>query len=336
MSLKNEVLNKLGQCKGTSISGEALGEELGVSRAAIWKAVKSLREDGFNIKAATNGGYIIDSNLDLITKDGVIKEFQNIYNHNLSPDDTKFLKFMEVHNSVTSTNTVAKERAISGAINGTTIISNYQSNGRGRMGKDFFSPAHTGIYMSIILKPKWDISKSTLITTATCVSVKRAIKKCLNIDLDIKWVNDLYYKNHKVCGILTEAISNFETGEIDSIILGIGINVFMPDNDFPDDIKNLAGCLIKQEEIFDISREKIIAHILNEILSISSDLSPDNFIEEYKSNSLVLGKEITILQTNEIVKALDISNDGSLIVQDKNGVIKSLYSGEISIRLINN
>ncbi len=348
MILKEKILNILNENKGKAISGEFLAQALHVSRTTISKNIKLLKNDGFEIEAVTNSGYRLSEQTNIIDKDKIVYFLNNSnYFNNLnkcgnsskkSPYQYSIDKNIYIFNSIHSTNLKAKEFAISGATHGTTIIANHQTDGRGRHGKSFFSPANTGIYMSIILKPNWDISKSTLITIAGAIAVKRSIKKLLHIDLDIKWVNDLFYQGKKVCGILTEAISDFETNSIDTIILGIGLNVDHPFSDFPKELKEIATSLNGKQistknTLQSISREEIMAEIIIELLKISQSLNANDFITEYKNSSLALGKTVRIVGTNEPVQVLDINDLGHLIVLNDKGETKELSSGEISILL---
>ena len=238
-----------------------------------------------------------------------------------------------VYQTLESTNQLAKELAKSGAKHGTVIIAEEQTMGRGRRGRTFFSPNGTGIYMSIITKPKENIQDAILITTAAAVAVKRAIKLVTNLDTKIKWVNDLYYENKKMCGILAEAVNTPGSGDIHSIIVGIGINFVSKNDDFPADLQGIATALYEDRPKH-ITRNQLCSEVINQLLSLYEELADRNFLKEYKENSLVLGKEIQILEATEHIfaKAIDIDNEGGLVVEFEDGSKKVLNSGEISIR----
>lgn len=238
-----------------------------------------------------------------------------------------------VMDEVDSTNSEIKRLARSGAKNGTVVIAEHQTSGRGRLGRSFFSPAGSGIYMSFLHKPSFDAEKATLVTTAVSVAVCRAIEKVSGKKPLIKWVNDLYLDGKKICGILTEAIRDAKSGKIEYIVIGIGINCAK--SEFPDDIKNIAGSICEKEE--EISRNELVAEIIRETKDIDVVVENGKFIEEYKRRSLVIGKDIRILgQTEDIATALDIDENGGLVVRLWDGETKILSSGEISIRFSGN
>lgn len=324
VTVKDKVLLILEENKGTTISGEALARALGVSRAAIWKAIKALSEEGYEITAGTNKGYCLDSNSDVLSMQGIGSYIR------ATPQPKLF-----VYDTVESTNKLAKQLAFDGALHGTCVIANQQTAGRGRLGRSFFSPAHSGIYLSIILRPETDMTKASLITTMAAVATARAISSVCGIDPDIKWVNDLYFMGKKICGILSEAVTDFESGRIESVVVGIGINCAPPPDGFPDELKKIAGFIPGS---YTFSRNQLTAEIITNVMELCEDLSNGNFLEEYRERCLVLGKTIMVYKRgleNEgtIATGLDIDNNGALVVKYPNGVIESLSSGEISIRL---
>jgi BirA family biotin operon repressor/biotin-[acetyl-CoA-carboxylase] ligase len=242
-----------------------------------------------------------------------------------------------VYESVDSTNKLAKSLAIDGALHGTCVAANTQTAGRGRLGRSFFSPPQSGIYLSIILRPEIDITKATLITTMASVATATAISDVCGIETDIKWVNDLYYQGKKVCGILTEAVTNFETGKIDSIVVGIGINSAPPNCDLPDEIKDIYGFIPGS---FSFSRNQLTAEVISRVMELCSAIEDGDysFIEEYRRRSMVIGKKIDVFKGG--IKhdpfhatAIDVDKFGGLTVKYDNGKTETLTSGEVSIRL---
>lgn len=325
MSLKQSVLQILEENRSECISGQQLANKLLVSRAAIWKAINSLKNDGYSIDATTNKGYKLVEANDLLSKEGIMPYLNKEY------ADIPIL----VNQSVVSTNAEAKKLAVDNALHGTVVIADEQTGGRGRLGRKFYSPAKTGIYMSIILRPHMDITNATLITTAAAVAVCRAIKSICHMNPKIKWVNDIFIDHKKVCGILTEAVTDFESGMVESIIVGIGINY--KTIQFPDDIREIATSLYSSESTT-INRNSLIAAIINELFSLYSTLDNREFINEYKSYSMILGENIKYYHNNSefFGKAIDIDNNGGLIVQTDQSDIITLTSGEITIRRLNN
>ena len=328
---KGKTLKKLEECRGQAISGEKLAADIGVSRAAIWKAIESLRKEGYPIAATTNKGYILAEDSDLLSAQGMLP----FINEEIYPYGGKNIYTYKI---LESTNKTAKQKAFEGAPNGTIVIAEEQSHGRGRLGRTFFSPANTGLYMSFILRPDFDTSKSLLVTAAASVAVCRAIKKVSGIETQIKWVNDIFFEGRKICGILTEAISNFESGQIDAIIIGIGVNCNLKNEDMPEEIRDTAGSLSGIA-----SRNRLAGVIINELMNILDHLTEGpypEYMDEYRRRSMVLRKNIRVyknITTDDFLnaKAIDISDDGGLIVIYDDGRKDTLKTGEISIRLIN-
>ena len=214
MTVKSKLLGILEQQKGETLSGEKLAEELHCTRAAIWKAVKSLREEGYTIEAGQNKGY-------MLVKDSHRLSMEAIQPFLVSPE-----VYLKVYQEIDSTNRAAKEAAVTGlAGHGGCVVAGKQTAGRGRRGRSFYSPEEAGLYLSVILKPRGSLKESLLLTAEAAVAVYKAVLRTTGISLGIKWVNDLYYNEKKVCGILTEAVTDFESGDIDFAVVGIGLNL---------------------------------------------------------------------------------------------------------------
>lgn len=325
MSLKQNVLKVLEENKGQSISGNKLAKELSVTRTSIWKAINSLRNDGYIIDAVTNKGYC------LVPYNKIVSA-ESIYPFLLGKAKNFHIDYQD---KVTSTNLLAKELALNGAKEGTIIIANEQTNGKGRLGRSFYSPANSGVYLSIILRPNLNIEDTLLITTSIAVAVAKAIDDVASVNTGIKWVNDIFIKDKKVCGILTEGAINFENGGLNYAIVGIGINLF--ESDFPEDIKNIAGSVfgIQDKEQTSSITSKLIAKVLNNIGDAMDSLHDRTYLDEYRKKSILIGKEIKILNNKNIEygKAIGIDDNAGLLVEDTNGTIITLSSGEVSVRL---
>ena len=321
--LKYKILE---ENKGKNISGEEIAKKLNISRTSIWKAINALRSEGYTINAVTNKGYSLATNTDFISKEGISLYLNNEYS-NID---------IYTYKLVSSTNDVAKTLALNGAKHGTVIISEEQSVGKGRLGRVFYSPANTGIYMSIILRPNLTAMDSVLITTSASVAICNAIQKVTGIECQIKWINDIYLNNKKVGGILTEASTNFESGTIDYLILGIGLNFNKPKESFPKELETIASSLFSNNN-GNINRNILCAEIVNNILSMIPQIKSYDFISEYKKRSIILNNEIVYISAgvSSIGKAIDINNDGSLVVKHDDGSIKVLNSGEVTIRRLN-
>lgn len=322
MSVKSEILHILESNKGRNMSGQELADILKVSRTAVWKAINSLKVEGYSIEATSNKGYSLSSSSDVLSSEGIKlflnEEFQNIP--------------ITVYKTIESTNSEAKLLAVQNAEHGTTIIAEEQTKGRGRFGRGFFSPSDSGIYLSIILKPKLNIENSVLVTTAAAVAVCEAINKFINDTPRIKWVNDIFIGDRKVCGILTEAVTNFESGMMDSVVVGIGINVKTKKEDFPLEIQNTAGAIFNEKDNY--IRNELSAEIINNILTISKNLENRNFMEIYKQRSMILGEHILYKKDNNWHEgyAIDIDNSGGLIIYTSDRQKLTLNSGEVSIK----
>lgn len=313
MSLKNDILYELLN-HNDYISGQALAEKFDKSRAAVWKAVKNLIAEGYDIDAVTNKGYKLTENNDLISAQSIKANLK---------EDIEVLYYP----SVDSTNNCCKRLLADGKQGSFLVTADEQTAGRGRQGKSFYSPPLTGVYFSIVIRPHTTLQNAVTATTAAAVAVCRAIEKLTDKKPKIKWVNDVYLDGKKICGILTEAITNFEDSTVDSVIVGIGINIKTVD--FPEDVK-IAGSLDAG-----ISRSRLIAEIADELLAIAQG-NYKSFIDYYRSHSLVLGEKIKFIQNGRVTPATAVAIDetGGLEVMLENGEHTTLRSGEISIRRI--
>ena len=203
MTVKSRLLELLEQHKGETLSGEDIGRELSCTRAAVWKAVNSLRQEGYPIEAGPNKGYMLARESNLISAEGI----------RLFLEDPQVE--IKIFDAISSTNLEARQLAVSGmAGHGSFVDAMEQTAGRGRRGREFYSPKGSGIYLSVILEPKGTLEGSLLITTAAATAVYKAVKEVCGVKLGIKWVNDLYKDNRKDCGILTEAVTDFESGNM--------------------------------------------------------------------------------------------------------------------------
>lgn len=324
MSAKQHVLSVLEQNKGNSVSGARLAGELSISRNAVWKAIKALQSEGYAISAVPNKGYCLSEENDILSVESITPYLA---------DNLKELSLM-VHKSVTSTNTLLKDLAGEGEKEGKVLIAEEQTGGRGRLGRKFYSPAKTGIYMSILLRPKLTVDDALFITTSAAAAVAEAIESVTGCDASIKWVNDIYCNGKKVCGILTEAGVDFEGGGLEYCIVGIGINVARPLEDFPEELKDIADGIFETRLYSSDLRSRLAAEILNRFWGYYKEFHNKNFIKEYRERSFLIGREISVLMGDKQEKAtaLDIDERARLIVKLTNGEIKALSSGEVSVR----
>lgn len=324
MSAKQHVLSVLEQNKGNSVSGARLAGELSISRNAVWKAIKALQSEGYAISAVPNKGYCLSEENDILSVESITPYLA---------DNLKELSLL-VHKSVSSTNTLLKELAGEGEKEGKVLIAEEQTGGRGRLGRKFYSPAKTGIYMSILLRPKLTVDDALFITTSAAAAVAEAIESVTGCNASIKWVNDIYCNGKKVCGILTEAGVDFEGGGLEYCIVGIGINVARPLEDFPEELKDIADGIFETRLYSSDLRSRLAAEILNKFWGYYKEFHNKNFIKEYRNRSFLIGREVSVLMGDKLEKAtaLDIDERARLIVKLTNGEIRALSSGEVSVR----
>ena len=300
MSTKSSLLKLLSDNAGNYISGEKIGEILGVSRTAVNKACSALRSEGYIIESKTNKGYMLAEHGKLLTVDGTFA-YINV------PCS------LRVYDVVSSTNEIAKTAVLPD--DPLIIIADRQTAGKGRLGRRFESPAGAGQYMSFVFRPDFDIRKSLYVTMAAAVGTCRAIEEITGKHVEIKWVNDLFLNGKKVCGILTEAQSDLESGTIDRLITGIGVNCYP--GSFSPEVSDVAGSLASDTSEF--SREILAASMINEILPLITNPDTKAFMDEYRERCFILGHEIKIHPSYSDAgiraRAIDVADDGGLIVE---------------------
>lgn len=324
MSVKNEVLRTLEAQRGKYFSGEQLAKGLSVSRAAVWKAVKALEKEGYCIRAVPNKGYALLPETDVLSEEGIRAFLQEEY---------KALP-MQVVRETSSTNLLAKQAAAEGMADRMLFVAEHQNAGRGRRGRQFFSVPGGNICMSLMLKPQMEAADAVFFTTAACTAVHRAIYKVTGIQTQIKWVNDLYYRGKKICGILTEAVTNCETGIVECIVLGIGINFNIAPEAFPAELGEIAGALYDGGPVC-VSRNELAAEVTNQLFLVEQDLKERTFLKDYREHSMLIGQKICILANEtEEATALDIDENGGLVVQLADGTVKTLNTGEVTVRKV--
>ena len=324
MGTKEELLTLFEDNKGAYLSGQELAGRLSVSRTAVWKAVNGLREDGFPIRSTPNRGYCLPENTDILSAQGIRKYL-----------DPKLGGLdIEVFPVLPSTNDAVREKAAQQAPEGYIAAANEQTGGKGRRGRSFFSPPDTGLYLSVLLRPaQFTAEQAVGLTTMAAVAVCEAIESIGGERAQIKWVNDIYVGGKKVCGILTEAAYDLESGGLEYAVLGIGVNMAPPEEGFPDSLQDRAGTLFP-ERISD-GKNRLAAAFLNRFMASYAAPQPERIADQYRRRSLVIGKEIRVLRPDGAEKAvaLDIDDACHLIVRYPDGRQEKLSSGEISTAL---
>ena len=323
MRVKEEIIKIFENSRGEYFSGEELASRLHVSRSAVWKAVRQLEADGYQFDAASGRGYCLSPDSDVLSKQGIEKAL----GESVSAFDVK------VYRTITSTNTVLKEMAANGVGEGTVLVASEQTAGRGRMNRRFVSPSGTGLYLSILLRPKRHAGEALFITTAAAVAVAQTVEEVSGRHAGVKWVNDVFLNGKKICGILTEASLDMESGGLEYAVCGIGVNVFPPDGGFPDEIKDIAGAVFDVRPSGDI-RNRMAAGILKRFMAYYRSLPEHPFFEEYKRRSVTVGERVTVLGRGEPRSAVALAIDGEcrLVVRYDDGSEEALNSGEISVR----
>lgn len=324
LELKDQVLEALEKNKGAYLSGSALAAQLHCSRNGVWKAVKALEADGHVITAVTNKGYCLASEDDILSPAAIEK----------NQGELTGLFSIDVYKSLDSTNTLLKKLAGQGAPEGKVIVAEEQTAGRGRLGRSFFSPAGTGIYFSLLLRPGVSASDATRITTAAAVAVALSLEAVAGVNAGIKWVNDVFVDGKKVCGILTEGAFDMESGGMEYAVLGIGVNIAPPQGDFPPELRSIARAV--SETAVPGLKSRLIAEILKRFWGYYKNLTDKSYLADYKQKSFILGQEVDVLagDSTRRATALDIDDDCRLVVRYDDGSTEALNSGEVRIKPI--
>lgn len=315
--MKSKILEIL-EKNGGYVSGEGISKELGVSRAAVWKHIKKLRELGYEIESKTNEGYKL-----IKTPDRQIQfELKRMLNTKIIGHKILFLE------EVDSTNNKAKQIALDSQ-DGDVVVSETQHSGRGRRGREWHSPKG-GIYISFILKPNVSPERApqiTLLSSVALVETLNSMKSKMNAK--IKWPNDILISGRKISGILTELSSDME--KINYVVVGIGINLNTDLEELPEKAASLK-VEMGQEISVKLFLKSFFEHY-DTVYQEYLDNGIDQIIEKWKKNSDTLGKNVKIIGINETYDGLakDIDENGTLILKTKDKEIK-VYSGDVSLR----
>lgn len=307
---RQALLQALSAAGGEYISGQQLAGQLGVSRAAVHKAAAALTAQGYALEAVSRRGYR------LLGGDPFCAEAVGPYP---AP--------VQVYDTLESSNRTAKLLALDGAPHGTLVLTAHQSAGRGRLGRVFESPSGKGVYLSVLLRPAASAQTATI---GAAVAVCRAVQELCGLELGIKWVNDLYYQGKKVCGILTEAGTDLESGRLEWLVVGIGLNLTSRPEDWPEELRPIAGSLYPGGPA-PVSRAALAGAIARELLGLCPDF---DCLDEYRTRCFVPGHWVTVCTGTEsyAAKAVAIDDAGRLIVQREGGRTEALCHGEVSIR----
>lgn len=319
--MKNQVLVFLKE-KSEYCSGEEISQKLGVTRTAVWKAINKLKAEGYEIHSSTKKGYKLIETPNIITPSEVSEGL-----------NTKVLgSTIYYEDTLDSTNTKAKQLAREGAVEGTLVIADQQTGGKGRLGRSWESPSGTGIWMSLILRPDILPQYASQLTLVAGLNMCEAIEEVTKLKAKIKWPNDVVVNGKKICGILTEMSA--EIDGINYIVVGIGVNVNT--KEFPESLPYASSLALEGEREY--SRKAIIKRFLEkfEIDYNHYKEQPDlnNIKARYEKNCITLHKKVKLIKKDQevIAEAIGITNEGTLRVRYEDGMIEEVLSGEVSVR----
>ncbi|MEY8353696.1 biotin--[acetyl-CoA-carboxylase] ligase [Lachnospiraceae bacterium 54-53] len=319
--MKAEILKLLRESSGY-LSGQELCERFGVSRTAVWKVIRQLEEEGYQIEAVRNKGYHLIDSCDIMTKTEIESCIRGVFGRQV-----------DYHPAIDSTNTRAKRLAEEGAPSGTLVVADCQNAGKGRRGRAWVSPSGKNVFMSIILRPDILPSSASMLTLVAALAVYEGIRKATGLSGAIKWPNDIVAGGKKLCGILTEMSAELEG--IHYVVVGIGINANM--EEFPEEVEQTATSLFL-ETGQKVRRSRLIAAVMEafeqyyeEFIS-QGDLS--GLISVYNKHMANAGKEVRVLDPagDYTGRALGINGKGELLVELQSGEVRHVISGEVSVR----
>lgn len=324
--MKDRILDRLLRNQGEYVSGEELSREFGVSRTAIWKHIADLRGDGYQIEAHSRLGYRLQGSPD-----------------RLLPAEVR--RWMEAgglgakiihHESVGSTNDEARALAAAGAPEGTVVVAEEQTGGKGRLGRRWESPRGTGVWLSVILRPPLPPAEVSPLTLMAAVAVAEAIERATGLRPGIKWPNDVLVNGRKVCGILTELSAEVE--RINHVILGIGINVNLASADLPEEVRGSASSLAAEAGA-PVSRARLAGELLSRLdywyrVFLRQGFDPAR--EVWKRYSITLGRPVTASSRTQRIEgiAVDVEGDGALLIEMADGSRQRVLAGEVTLRAI--
>lgn len=336
MIIKDQVLLLLESHRGEFFSGQEIADLLSVTRASVWKAVKTLQKEGYAILAVNNKGYTLQKAPDVLSAAFIEQK--------LRENDIGLA--VRAEKRVDSTNNVLKQYIAGGEKRDMVLLAEEQSAGRGRRGRSFYSPEGTGLYLSLLLHPDVGPEEGTLLTTLTAVAAAKAVEKAAKEPVQIKWVNDVWLRGKKISGILTEGSASLEEGKLEYVIVGIGINIYEPQGGFPAELKEVAGAVFTNDVARENLRNRLSVDFLIHFMEYYKTFPAKDYLEEYRKRSFVTGKRVRIIspegmpqkqgepgKDREYAKVLGIDDSCHLHVQYDDGTTEFLSSGEISIKL---
>lgn len=322
--MKTKILEYLRSNPGVYISGEEISRDLGVTRTAVWKHVQSLKDEGYEIESSRRLGYRLVVVPDRLLPAEILRGLRS----------RVFGRKIQYFRSVSSTNLIARELAREGEDEGTLVVAEEQTQGRGRLGRNWISPSGTGIWMSLVLRPAIAPVDAPRLTLAAAVAVAEAVREVTGVSPGIKWPNDLLAEGRKFCGILTEMDAEIE--RVHFVILGIGINVNLRKADFPEPLRTQATSL-REVCGHPISRQELLCRVVECLEERYLETVSERFGEvlaAWRAHSVTLGQPVTVTSVAGTIEGLaeDVDADGSLLVRLDSGILKRVLAGEVTLR----
>ena len=316
---EDKVLEALETNRDRPVSGAALAKEAGVSRNAVWKAVNALIARGYPVTSSKRG-YTLSCDSEVVSAQGIAKYLY---------EKVRAVCAIDVRKTVTSTNTVAKELASSGASEWTTVVATEQTGGKGRQGRKFYSGAGAGAYFTVVVRPRDE--RAGFLTVIAALAASRAIEQVFGTSPAVKWVNDVYVDGRKCVGILTEAVTDLESRGIEFAVVGTGFNLNEPEGGYPEEIRGIAGTV--GAKVKD-GANRVVAAALNEYYELYTSFDKKAVAEEYRARSFLIGRTVTVVKASEEREAVVTGIDDECRLEvDYGGERALLDSGEVRLLL---
>lgn len=323
-AMRNKILKLLREKAPEPVSGEELAKKLGISRTAIWKHIQVLKEEGYGIEAFTKKGYVLTSVPDKLLPSEIGEKLH-----------TRFLgRHICYEESVVSSNEVLKKLAEQGAADGTVCVAEEQTGGKGRLRRGWFSPKGKGLWFSVLLKPTFLPQEAPKMTLLAAVAVVRAIREVCGVEAQIKWPNDVLLDGKKLVGILTEMSAEF--GHINYLVCGTGINVCVPKEMVPEDLR-ASAVSIADVTGGKVDRVALLAKVLDYMELYYDEACKNGFgaiFDQWRKYSITLGKQVKVIAPDKtyVGTAMDIDDTGALQVRKEDGTVETVLAGDVSIR----
>lgn len=321
MDLRDRILDILEASRGRHCSGEKLCKTLNLSRAAVWKHIEGLRDEGYAIEAAPSKGYWLAEGSDVLSSRAISRRLNTC----LLGKEVRFFR------ETTSTNAVATALAAEGVPEGTLVVTEAQTSGKGRLGRQWLSPAGCNLYFSLILRPPVSPRRAHLVTIMASVALAAVLRREYGIPVGIKWPNDILMKDRKLAGLLTELKA--ETDRVEYVVLGVGINVNWAAGDMPKEISSIATS-VSEAAMHAVSRLDLLAWFLEEFenLYLGHGLESPGIVDDWRSLSCMLGRTVRIRAFGRVVEGVaeNVDDEGRLLVNTGKG-IELISAGDVEI-----